>query len=159
MSSVVIKAQYAPHSEGTKFYLAMLVSHGSDAYVLKVHGPMGTKGRVLHEPYGISLSAGVSEYNKIINAKSKRGYMFREVLNEIETFVKDDIEDLASKLAKKLSSAVGGHGYASELLTALKSVTTNDSFEPVPDDEPLLKEPFRAGPKVEPIRKEDWGSW
>lgn len=161
MSALVIKAQYAPHSEGTKFYLAMLVSHGSDAYVIKVHGPIGSKGRVLHEPYIRSLAVGNSEYNKIIQAKSKRGYMFREALNEFETFVKDDIEglaDLAYKLAKKLSSTTGGFGYGSELLTALKSVTTNDN-EPAADDEPLLKEPFRAGPKVEPARKEDWGSW
>lgn len=166
MSKITIKVQYAPHSEGTKFYMAMLVTHDSNAYVIKVHGPIGAKGRVIHESHKGSMSVGVTEYSKIINAKSKRGYMFREVLNEVVDYTlspdaETNLNTVAADLAKKLiAKTASSSGYASELLTALKSVTAGSdiTFEAV-SDEPLLKEPFRAGPKVEPVRKEDWGSW
>jgi hypothetical protein len=161
MSKITVRAQYAEHSEGTKFYGAILVSHENSSYVIKVHGPMGAKGRVIHEPYAGNFDKGVTEYGKIIRSKTTRGYLFREVLHETHDYTKtatieSDLHSLANMICRSFKFSTDGSGYSVEMLTALGEVTKYASEE---EDEPLLKEPYKAGPKVEPTRTQEWGSW
>lgn len=160
MSNVSIKAQWARHDSGTKFYGAILVECDNSSYVIKVHGPVDAKGRVIQEPYGTMRTAGVAEFNKIITAKSKRGYSFREVLNY--SYMRPeggmDVTDIVNDAVSKMKGfGVAGSYYRIELSAAINSVTGGLSKADV--DEPLLKEPFKAEPKPEPVRAEEWGSW
>jgi predicted DNA-binding WGR domain protein len=163
MSKIRINAQYAPHEEGTKFYLSMLITCGANAYVLKAHGPIGSKGRVIHEPYSLSYEAGSKEHSKIIQSKSKRGYMFREVIDRGYDLSETNIKAVLAETVKKLAAEIGDHAlgsYLGDVKVALETVFNKGVS--IDLDEPLLKPPYKVelkAPVIEPVRAQEWGSW
>lgn len=159
MSNVNIKAQWATHEGGTKFYGAILFENNSgSSYLIKVHGPVGAKGRVIAEPYGAGGERGYTEYLKIIDAKSRRGYNFREVLNRGTGDFRgghDEIVDSAVKMMQGMGVKMAS-AYKLDMLTAIRSLAK--------DDVDLIEELTAAGitsmPKEPEIaRSEEWGSW